>query len=504
MKPVLICINALQTNARVLGDFSGRPIWEETIRRVNSLSDQADVILLRSSDDLVLPPACGIDQCLVDGAGSHAVLSALRTAHSGYAWYVFIDLASALLDPALITSFVETGKRQMAHYVYGEHFPQGIAPEVLSAEALEILHGVSSGQDYVFSDTAIFDLMGLDINAWDIEMVVSKKDFRRMRLDLRVLTEEAAFRMQALLKRDPGLSTDWAWDRLSDLLWSAPELLRIIPAYVELDLVDACQLACAFCPRILLPPPLGEVMPLEVVRSLVEQVVAIAPEATIALSPFSEPLLHPDFVAILRLIMDTGLRLVVETNGLALDEPLAKALAECDPERAIVIVSLDFSDPARYQREKGAELLQQAEDNLRRLLGLRSRNVWLQAIQFAGDDAGLDAFYERWKDHADAILPRKFNNWCQRLPGQPAVDLSPLVRTPCWHLARDLVIRVDGRVGMCKQDLEGEAFVGNVISDGVLAVWQQLGERWTAHCADEISRGHALCQVCDEWHTFNF
>lgn len=503
MKKVLVVVNAVGVTPVVCQEFSRRTVWEETVRRVAS-SAEYDALLVRLAGEGVLPPECGLPELRVSGNGSHAVLTALSGDHPGYDWYVFVSLSSAFLDPSLIGHFVQVGERQLAHYVYGEHFPRGMAPEVLSAEALTILCGVSSGRDFPFSDEAIFDLMGLDINSWDIEMVVSEHDFRRMRLDLRVMTSEAAARMRSLLTLDPGLADGWSWERLSLVLRSHPEILRTLPAYVEFDLLDTCQLACRFCPRTLLLPAAERVVSLDEARRVIDELARLAPGATLALSPFSEPLLHPECGTIIRMVLDAGLRLVLETNGLALDQGMAALLAAADPERCIVIVSLDFSDPVRYENEKGSGLLGLAEENLRRLFSLRQRNVWLQAIQFEQDDAALDAFYEKWKEYADAILPRKYNTWCHRLPGNPAVDLSPLVRTPCWHLARDLVIRPDGSVGMCKQDPEGRVFSGNVFSEGLAAVWQRLDEQWQRHCGDEVSRGDDLCRVCDEWHTFNF
>lgn len=503
MKKTLVVINAIGVTPLVCQEFSGRPVWEETIRRVKGASGY-DLLLIRQAGEKLLPPACGLPELRVNGSGSHAVLSALASHSPGYDWYVFVSLSSCFFDPALIERFVEVGERQLAQYVYGEHFPRGMAPGVISAEALTILVGVSSGRDFPFADEAIFDLIGLDINSWDIEMVVSEQDFRRMRLDLRVTTPEAAARTQDLLRLDPGLADDWSWERLSELLTSHPEILRTLPAYVEFDLLDDCQLACRFCPRTLLQAPPKKGVSLDDACRLINELAQLAPGATLALSPFSEPLLHPDCAAIIRQVLAAGLRLVLETNGLALGQELATMLAEADPERSIVIVSLDFSDPLRYEREKGADRLGLVEENLRRLLSFRQRNIWLQAIQFEEDDAALDAFYEKWKEYTDAILPRKYNNWCRRLPGNPAVDLSPLVRTPCWHLARDLVIRSDGSTGLCKQDPEGQVFAGNVFTEGLAAVWQRLAEPWQRHCGDQAAWGNELCRACDEWHTFNF
>jgi hypothetical protein len=106
------------------------------------------------------------------------------------------------VDAGLYIHFLERAEEMIAHYTYGEHYPRGVAPQVLSREALEILSGVSSARNYPFSDEALFDLMGLDINAYDIEMVVSEEDFRRWRLDLRVQDAYSYALFERLVQKD--------------------------------------------------------------------------------------------------------------------------------------------------------------------------------------------------------------------------------------------------------------------------------------------------------------
>ena len=134
MKKVLVVVNAVGVTPVVCQEFSRRTVWEETVRRVAS-SAEYDALLVRLVGEGVLPPECGLPELRVSGNGSHAVLTALSGDHPGYDWYVFVSLSSAFLDPSLIGHFVQVGERQLAHYVYGEHFPRGMAPEVLSAEA---------------------------------------------------------------------------------------------------------------------------------------------------------------------------------------------------------------------------------------------------------------------------------------------------------------------------------------------------------------------------------
>lgn len=506
MNENLLVLHALGVNRWAAEEYGdGLAIWQETVRRAR-LCPGVDLVVVREANEDILP-VTGVDEIRVAGGGVWQVFSALREKHPGYRQYAFADLYAPFLDPELVASFIAAGERQIAQYTYGEHYPRGTAPEVLSSEALEILTGIASGNNRPFNDEAIFDLMGLDINAYDIEMVVSEIDFRRWRLDLRARSRHAWTQIRAIrdILPDPART---GYGAFAAALAGQPGILRTLPVYVEIDLVDACQLACRFCPRQVPGAEAsgggGAVLDPEAAFRIIDQLAALNEDATVALSPSSEPLLAPKFREIAGHVLARNLRLVVETNGLALDGETAVFLAGLPDERSIVIISLDFADPARYAEAKGGNVLGIAAANARALFALRRRNVWLQAIQFSGGGEDLDAFYREWKDFEEAILPRKFNNWCGLIPGETAVDLSPLVRTPCWHLARDLVIRADGRVTLCKQDLSGAAFTGNVLEEGLEAVWLRLGAAWTEHLRGGDGRGAGLCARCDEWHTFNF
>jgi len=505
-KALLVC-SALGITEHALRELGGKAVWRRTLERLRSAPlASIECVLLRAAGEEMfsVDEALALREIRIDGSGAHQVLSALRAYSPEYQYFVFADIAAPFVDPALFLHFLERAQDQLAHYTYGEHYPRGAAPQVLSAEALEILCGVSSARNFPFSDEALFDLMGIDINAYDIEMVVSDEDFRRWRLDLRARDAYSFALISLLVQKEPALLDHAPYALLSETLLRRPEVLRVLPCYLELDLGGACQLACRFCPRIL--PELASypetpAAPREKVLALVRELAALNPGATLALSPFSEPLLSEDFPSVTEEALGLGLRVVIETNGLALGEQAAAFLAGLDAERSIVIISPDYANAELYHQAKGMDALSQVDDNIRRLLALRKRNVWLQIIQFENSDAEIDAFYAKWKEYEDAILPRKYNNWCGRLPGQAAIDLSPIRRAPCWHLARDLVVCADGSVPLCKQGLYT---AGNVFEEGLAAVWKRLDEAWMRHLSDQQNWGAPLCSVCDEWHTFNY
>jgi len=44
------------------------------------------------------------------------------------------------------------------------------------------------------------------------------------------------------------------------------------------------------------------------------------------------------------------------------------------------------------------------------------------------------------------------------IPERKVADLSPVIRFPCWHLKRDISVRLDGTVPMCRADIGSRYF----------------------------------------------
>ncbi len=66
---------------------------------------------------------------------------------------------------------------------------------------------------------------------------------------------------------------------------------------LQIELTNACKLACAECPRILMSRPVG-VMKLELAKLLVDEGVAYNPTMGFNVNGLGEPLLYPHFAAL--------------------------------------------------------------------------------------------------------------------------------------------------------------------------------------------------------------
>jgi MoaA/NifB/PqqE/SkfB family radical SAM enzyme len=130
---------------------------------------------------------------------------------------------------------------------------------------------------------------------------------------------------------------------------------------VYVEVTSVCNLACATCIRNAWDEPLGH-MPVERFERLLAGLPRPrtgASPLTLSLSGFGEPLAPPDWLRLVGLAREQGLRVELVTNGLLLDAARASILAALGV--AQVAVSLDGGDAASYRGVRGAELAPAAE-----------------------------------------------------------------------------------------------------------------------------------------------
>jgi MoaA/NifB/PqqE/SkfB family radical SAM enzyme len=141
-------------------------------------------------------------------------------------------------------------------------------------------------------------------------------------------------------------------DAEDDLICEAgPDGLRLTSdtlRKVYVEITSACNLTCATCIGQIWDEPLGQMSSTRF-RRLLDGLPRHP--ITLSLSGFGEPLVHPEFLALVRLARERGVRVEVITNGTLLDAALARELITLGV--AQVTVSIDGGDEAAYAAVRG-------------------------------------------------------------------------------------------------------------------------------------------------------
>jgi MoaA/NifB/PqqE/SkfB family radical SAM enzyme len=208
---------------------------------------------------------------------------------------------------------------------------------------------------------------------------------------------------------------------------NAPQLVAL-PQFVQIEPVGECNLACRMCSiqyrtdgRPHGPPAF---MPLATFAALLD---GFAPAVRdLHLQGLGEPLLHPDFVRMVRHAVARGLRVSTNANLTLLTETRVRALAQSGIDT--IHVSRDGASAAVYESIRTGGSFTKGRRNLQRLaracaaapeprpkirivMVVMRRNLHELAdvVRFAGD-AGVPGFFVQHlcHDYGEATLPAEY------------------------------------------------------------------------------------------------
>lgn len=425
-------------------------------------------------------------------------------------------------DKALTEELLDTHIKYGAEYTFADCYPAGLAPEILASETVHILTRLVEGGDGLplasieagkrkISFDSIFSVIKTDINAFEIETVLSPVDMRLYRLEFSCRNKRNMLSCRALYE-EAVKTDDFSSQGLCRIALSSSAVLRTIPSFYYIQIAVPCTGTCVFCPypavckqKYGTEPALinnnEAFMPLVRFEQLIEQAWKLSEEAVVSLSLWGEALLHPEIEKCIRVVLERrGLSLCIETDACVVTESLLNriiaAINDLDWRgRLFWIVSCDAASAETYAKLHGttAENFAALRKHIDMLQNAFPQAVYEQFVRMNENEHELELFYRYWKENGHELI-QKYDNFCGVMPDRKTADLTPVERKPCWHLRRDMHILVDGTVPICRERLL-EGSLGCVFDENVETIWQR-------GTIDE--RVDPICGACDEYYTFNF
>jgi len=440
-----------------------------------------------------------LDQCLPAAVrfragpfGSAAELVAsLASLGQGFDELVVVAADAPFLRPDVVAAMVDLHRQYRADYTFADGYPVGLTPEILRPSLLDVLAPWAEARVGAADRETLFQLLSTDINRFDVETQLSPVDLRARRLSLTADTR----RNRLLLERyaaDTRLDTR----ALLEVIEATGDRSRTLPATLHVQVCDGVRQLPVWSPLAqFVPDALGRrhVLSRDRWNQLLDRALAWAGDLTVLPSFWGEPSLHPEITGLLTdALAKPGVRLCVETSGLGWSSDLGP-LATQAAGRLDWIVELDSDVPATYAALRG-EGFAEAQEFCSRLCTLFPGHVWPQTVRMDSNEAEMEAFHQRWKAEAG-------NDFSGRLTRAKPSDLSPWKRHPCWHLARDLAVFLDGTAVVCRDDFDRTQPLGNLWTEDFPAVWGRGRDLFDRHVQGQWS---GVCQNCDEWYTYHF
>jgi spiro-SPASM protein len=229
---------------------------------------------------------------------------------------------------------------------------------------------------------------------------------------------------------------------------------------------------------------------------------------TLCLGGSGEPLMHEKAIELIgEALRDQNIeRIIVETSGLYMDEAYRSLASGEESGRLITIVNMNGCDSETYAALHGEKHFDRVVENimaLREDLGGGASRLYVQVMKINETESYLDRYYDFWEEKKISIILQKQNTYLGMIEDRRYSDLTPLERTPCWHLQRDLYILSDGTVTFCKQDVRGANSPGSAADRRLADIYAGKAGDYARDCRGERPSSPD-CSSCDEWYTFNF
>ncbi|MDR0382660.1 MAG: spiro-SPASM protein [Spirochaetaceae bacterium] len=508
--------------------FDGKSAFALALRKAAAFPTARKIVVLATEDfdETLLPQSVEQIELVREASWNRKnFLHALSKAGEGFSLSYFAWADCPFMDPKLAGALADRHIRGAAEYSYSDGWPEGLSPEILSPGTAGILAKINGDDETPVERDTIFAVLQKDINAFDIETEISPVDLRHHRLTLAACSR----RNLLLLRRfwEEGIAaSDSSAAFVESAIARKPSLLRTLPAFYQIQTTAACPQRCALCPypksshfeyaTADSPKTENSFIKANDFARLLDKIVDFSDDAVIDLSLWGEIALHPQKIELIEAVLTRpGLSLVIETSGIGWKkadfELLAAKSAAAAPRKngmAAVswIISLDAADEKYYARLRGNGF-NEAVEAARSVIALFPKDSYVQAVRTKGNEEGIEKFYRFWKAERANIIIQKYDSFCGLLPDLSAADLSPVNRSPCWHLMRDMPVLLDGSVPVCRSgagpdgDKAADSVLGNAFAESLDAIWSRGQARYERQCEGSYDRP---CSECDEYYTFNF
>ncbi len=293
--------------------------------------------------------------------------------------------------------------------------------------------------------------------------------------------------------------------------WVDPSLgwtplpVSALPERLLIDFATKCNLRCPMCPvwgsedNNAIDSVKG-LMDLEASRKLIEEIAPAQP--LIQPNLYGEPLLVPNLRERLTDMKARGIAIAMNTNGLTLDDSLAKFFV--DIRLDAISFSVDAVSREALMKVRGIDKIEKIEAAVFRMLRVRGEHDFPRInVSFTVQDANRHeekAFVERWSGVVDCVrVGLLFDN------GTFPDMKVPEQRLPCPTLYKTMPVHNDGTVTICCLDGFKATNVGNVFEKGVKNVW--LGEEFAkVRYYHETGQWDKVpfCTNCNGWAQYEF
>ena len=434
--------------------------------------------------------------CVFDEDINLPMLAALAQKHEADA-VVCVPAAAALIDPVLTDAMI-------AHYETVGHelnftfaqAPPGLAPIILGRRLIEELAPSNEPVGLLLSynpDRPVADLTGKEACYRAPAAVIEAGG--RLLCD----TARSVERVRELIESG---AEAWTAERIGRHLGErAASHVHALPTEIEIELTTQMVAEGQSLIR-----PSGDDVPqrgpisLEVIRRIIDGIRDVD-DVRIVLGGFGEPLLHPSFSEICRMLRPTAAALAVRTFARGDHADADDALFETPVE--VIEIPLDATTAETYRGVHGVDAFVDVNARIerwleRRVKAGRARPLVVPSFAKCVENVDeMEPFFDHWQRRLGMVVITGHSDYAGQRPSRAVTRTDPPARGACRRVRSRMVVLADGCVTTCDQDHRGLQVAGRLTEIA-------LSEAWHSAMLDSVRRNEIgampLCKSCREWH----
>lgn len=280
------------------------------------------------------------------------------------------------------------------------------------------------------------------------------------------------------------------------------------PSMIIMDITKVCNAECIHCPhsKVKNDPRFknGPIyMSWEVFTKITDQ-VAQFPDTNFRFSCHGEPLLHPDFIKMIKYTKNKGLKLVsVNTNGSLLKKDLSEKILDLGID--LIEVSLDAFNKETYNSIRRKLNYDTVISNLHNLVDLRNKKnsptkIFVSIIDQPEVKDELKEFTTYWENLVDKVITRIYFS-INNLVDSSKVTFKPNYdRYPCPFLWKRITVNIEGYIKYCLEDWFDEKIIEYDLNEPIHKIWtsEKYNKIRKLHLEGKFNELE-FCGKCEDW-----
>ena len=261
------------------------------------------------------------------------------------------------------------------------------------------------------------------------------------------------------------------------------------PLNLDIEPTNACNLRCTMCPRtIALQKDEKTVLNSEgllsfdVFKKIIDEVTEEGPKVyAVKLTHRGEPLIHKDFVKMVRYAKEKGIiDVMANTNGVLLNRELSEEIIDAGIDR--MLFSFDAASKEKYEKIRVRAKYEEVLENIKEFASIRNaKKAWntMIRVSMVMQDETIDEMEDYKKLFGGGTLADvvSFN----RLVKEPVLVSEYEVQDEvtgklinmkeCAQLWQRMIINYNGNVEVCCPNFKEDYVIGNAKVDSIEELW---------------------------------